>query len=181
MFPKNALDSVARNRWQIAFIACEKYRTKTLIPAHVSSRSSWLIRHRLRSHIVNTIMTEQKSPYQLENNSSASEVPSQSAATGTGAGAKQKSSALLWLLPALAAVAAGAVVLPGVLQKMYLEQEEAAKSKGNIVGTRTDTKPPPGKSTDPYASLNQNRGGGDSGAKQDDAAKKDDSKEGEAK
>ncbi len=128
----------------------------------------------------NTIMTDQKSPYELDSNHVVSDVAAGSA-TVAGATAAKKSSSLIWLLPALAAVAAGAFILPGVLQKMYLEQEEAAKAKGNIVGTRTDTKPPPGKSTDPYASLNQNRGGGDSGAKQDDAAKKDEPKEGDSK
>lgn len=127
-------------------------------------------------------MTNQKSPYELDNNNVSSGT-SEVTATAAGTTAAKKSSALMWLLPALAAVAVGAVFLPGVLQKMYLEQEEAAKTKGNIVGTRTDTKPPPGKSTDPYASLNQNRGGGGAGGggKQDDAAKKDESKEGGSK
>jgi hypothetical protein len=129
---------------------------------------------------VYTIMTHQKTPYELDNNNVASGT-SEVASGAAGPAVAKKSSALVWLVPALVAVGVGAVFLPGVLQKMYLEQEEAAKTKGNIVGTRTDTKPPPGKSTDPYASLNQNRGGGgggDGGAKQDDAAKKEESKDG---
>lgn len=138
------------------------------------------VRHSVRFLFAYTIMTDRKSPYELDSNHVASDV-AEGSATVAGATAAKKSSSLIWLLPALAAVAAGAVVLPGVLQKMYFAQEEAAKAKGNIVGTRTDTKPPPGKSTDPYASLNQNRGGGDSGAKQDDAAKKDEQKEGDSK
>lgn len=120
-------------------------------------------------------MTNQKSPYELDNDNAASST-SEVTDRASGAAVAKKSSALIWLLPALAVVAVGAVFLPGMLEKMYLEQEEAAKTKGNVVGTRTDVKPPPGKSTDPYASLNQNRGGGDSGAKQDDTDKKNESK-----
>ena len=117
-------------------------------------------------------MTSQTSPTPSENpydSSAASSSPTATAAT------KKSPSTLMWLLPALAVVAAGAAFLPGFLQKMYLAEEEAIKAKGNIVGSRTDMKPPPGKSTDPYASLNQNGGGGSGSANNDDSKKSEES------
>ena len=121
-------------------------------------------------------MTSQTPPNNSENPfDSSSASSSQAATTTTTAATKKSPSALVWLLPALVAVGAGAAFLPGVLQKMYLAQEEAVKAKGNIVGERTDMKPPPGKSTDPYASLNQNGNAGNDSANKDDSKKSDDS------
>ena len=70
----------------------------------------------------------------------------------------KKSNALLWLIPLLGAVVLGALFLPGLLTKMYLDQE-SSKSKENIVGRESDATPPPGRSTDMYEGRGQQIGG----------------------
>lgn len=121
-------------------------------------------------------MSSQTPPNPSENPYDSYSASSSPAATSsTPVAAKKSPSALMWLIPALVAVAAGSAFLPDVLKKMYLAQEEAIKAKGNIVGSRTDMKPPPGKSTDPYASLNQGGNAGNNSANKDDSKKSEDS------
>lgn len=80
----------------------------------------------------------------------------------------------MYLVPLALAATAAYFIIPNLLIQIYHAEEEAKARSKNIVGTRTDAVPPPGKSTDPYAGL-MNRGGagGGSGAetKGDDAKK----------
>lgn len=83
---------------------------------------------------------------------------------------------LIYLVPLALAATAAYFIIPNLLIQIYHAEEEAKARSKNIVGTRTDAVPPPGKSTDPYAGL-MNRGGagagGGSGAEtQGDDAKK---------
>ena len=66
---------------------------------------------------------------------------------------------LMYLVPLALAATAAYFVVPNLLVQIYHAEEEAKARSKNIVGTKTDAVPPPGKSTDPYAGL-MNRGGG---------------------
>lgn len=66
---------------------------------------------------------------------------------------------LMYLVPLALAATAAYFVVPNLLVQIYHAEEEAKARSKNIVGTKTDSVPPPGKSTDPYAGL-MNRGGG---------------------
>jgi len=95
----------------------------------------------------------------------------------------------MYLVPLALAATAAYFIIPNLLIQIYHAEEEAKARSKNIVGTRTDAVPPPGKSTDPYAGL-MNRGGaggasgaetkGDEAKKPADDATKDGS-EGESK
>ena len=69
---------------------------------------------------------------------------------------------LMYLVPLALAATAAYFVVPNLLVQIYHAEEEAKARSKNIVGTKTDAVPPPGKSTDPYAGL-MNRGGGGAG------------------
>ena len=70
---------------------------------------------------------------------------------------------LMYLAPLALAAIAAYFIIPNVLIQIYHAEEEAKARGKNIVGTRTDAVPPPGKSTDPYAGL-MNRAGAGAGA-----------------
>ena len=75
-------------------------------------------------------MSSQTPPNPSENPYDSYSASSSPAATSsTPVAAKKSPSALMWLIPALVAVAAGSAFLPEVLKKMYLAQEEAIKAK----------------------------------------------------
>lgn len=69
---------------------------------------------------------------------------------------------LMYLVPLALAATAAYFLVPNLLVQIYHAEEEAKARSKNIVGTKTDSVPPPGKSTDPYAGL-MNRGGGGAG------------------
>jgi hypothetical protein len=95
----------------------------------------------------------------------------ESAATSSGAAPAKPRSGLLWLIPFLIVAGVAAFAIPEVLKQIYFMEEEAkARSGPNVVGSRTDAKPPPGVSTDPYASLGGGGGGNAEAASKSDAA-----------
>lgn len=67
--------------------------------------------------------------------------------------AKASNRSLVLLAVLLAGAGIAAFAVPEVLKQIYLAEEEAKRKQGPIVGTRTDVKPPPGVSTDPYAGM----------------------------
>jgi len=71
---------------------------------------------------------------------------------------------LMYLVPLALAATAAYFIVPNLLIQIYHAEEEAKARSKNIVGTRTDAVPPPGKSTDPYAGLSRPGAGGGSGA-----------------
>lgn len=66
----------------------------------------------------------------------------------------------MYLVPLALAATAAYFIIPNLLIQIYHAEEEAKARSKNIVGTRTDAVPPPGKSTDPYAGLNLGGSGG---------------------
>jgi hypothetical protein len=67
--------------------------------------------------------------------------------------AKASNRSLVVLAVLLAGAGVAAFAIPEVLKQIYLAEEEAKRKQGPIIGTRTDVKPPPGVSTDPYAGM----------------------------
>jgi len=66
----------------------------------------------------------------------------------------------MYLAPLALAAIAAYFIIPNLLIQIYHAEEEAKARGKNIVGTKTDSVPPPGKSTDPYAGLMNRAGAG---------------------
>jgi hypothetical protein len=66
--------------------------------------------------------------------------------------AKSSNRTLVFLAVAMAGAGIAAYAVPEVLKQVYLAEEEAKRKQPPIVGTETGKTPPPGVSTDPYAS-----------------------------
>ncbi|MFO0014121.1 MAG: hypothetical protein ACK553_15415 [Planctomycetota bacterium] len=72
---------------------------------------------------------------------------------------KASNRSLYFLAGAMAFAGVAAYAVPKLLVQAYLAEEESKRKQGPIVGTRTDVKPPPGVSTDPYAGMSTRQGG----------------------
>lgn len=66
--------------------------------------------------------------------------------------AKSSNRTLVFLAVAMAGAGIAAYAVPEALKQVYLAEEEAKRKQPPIVGTETGKTPPPGVSTDPYAS-----------------------------
>lgn len=103
------------------------------------------------------------------------ETAATSTTTSSGSTQTKSRSGLIWLIPFLILAGVAAFAVPEVLKQIYFMEEEAkARSGPNVVGSRTDAKPPPGVSTDPYASLGGGGGGNAEETNKADTAKSDD-------